>query len=314
MDKRIKAGPRRKKKILKRRKQMLMVLFIFIIFLVGSTSFKLLDALRPVAVGVSTEEVLTTMVLNNPLKYGLSNEIAKAQEEKAKAKIEELRTIEREKRKAEEEAERLERKERDKNKKIAYLTFDDGPSINVTPRILNILDDYNIKATFFVLGRMANANPEILQRINKEGHAIGHHSYSHDYNHIYRSTENFIAELNKTNKLFENILGKDFQTRLLRFPGGSFEKSKQKYKSAIEALGYKNYDWNSLNGDAEGHNLSKRTLVNRLKTTVSSRADKSEMIILMHDTDAKSTTADSLPEIIEYLINEGYEFRTLNQK
>lgn len=314
MTKKQKHGPRMMKKIMKRRKRMLAIIIVLIIFLVGSTSFKIFDSLRPVAVGVSTQEVFATMVLTNPVKSGLVQEIERLEEKRIRAKIEELREIERQKKRAEEEIKRKEKEEADKNKKIAYLTFDDGPSTIVTPRILDILDAYDIKATFFVLGRMADANGEILKTIDKSGHAIGHHSYSHNYDYIYRNVENFIGELDQTNRVFKKHLGEDFQTKLLRFPGGSFEKRKQVFLRAVEDLGYVNYDWNALNGDAEGHKLSKSYLVNRLKSTVPRNSNKKEIIILMHDTDTKSTTADALPEIIEYLIEEGYEFRTLNEK
>lgn len=314
MDKRTKNGPRRTKQIFRRRRQFVALLLVSIFFLVGSTTLKVFASLRPTAVGISTKETFNTMVLKNPVKLGLNEEIGKVEEEKVKAKIESIRAVEEKRKQAEEDAKRIEKEKVDNNRKIAYLTFDDGPSTKVTPRVLGILDDYDIKATFFVLGKMANANPEMLKRVHNDGHAIAHHSYSHDYKHLYKSTGNFIAELDKTNKLFKEILGEDFKTRLLRFPGGSFEKSKQKFIKATANLGYSNYDWNALNGDAEGHGLSKKTLVNKLKSTVESNRNKSETIILMHDTNAKATTADALPEIIDYLIKEGYEFRTLNQK
>jgi peptidoglycan/xylan/chitin deacetylase (PgdA/CDA1 family) len=193
------------------------------------------------------------------------------------------------------------------NRKVAYLTFDDGPSLIVTPRILDILDEYDIKATFFVVGKMAERHPEMLQRIYEKGHSIGNHSYSHNYGYLYKNSSNFLNDIEKSNKVFKKILGDDFNSNLVRFPGGSFGKNNKIIQAVVDA-GYKYYDWNSLNGDAEGKKFSKDRLVKRFKET---SRNKKKLIVLMHDTDAKDTTPDSLKEIIEYLINQGYEFDVL---
>lgn len=193
------------------------------------------------------------------------------------------------------------------NEKVAYITFDDGPSSSVTPQILDILKEYDIKATFFVLGKNAEDNPDILKRIYEEGHVIGNHSYSHNYSYIYKNMSNFMDEIERTEEVFKSILGEEFKTDLFRFPGGSFEDWKKPFREQIVELGYRYVDWNSLNGDAEGHNLSKEQLVKRLKATY---RNQKKLIILMHDTDAKPTTADALPEIIEFLIEKGYKFAT----
>ena len=193
------------------------------------------------------------------------------------------------------------------NKKIAYITFDDGPSSIVTPQVLDILARYDIKATFFVVGKFAEKNSDVLKRIYEEGHAIGNHSYSHNYNYIYKSVSNFVQELDITNEVFKSILGEEFETDIIRFPGGSFGDWKLPYREQVIALGYRYIDWNSLNGDAEGHNISKEKLVERFMSTYHGQK---ELIILMHDTDAKYTTIEALPIIIEFLIDEGYEFAT----
>lgn len=189
--------------------------------------------------------------------------------------------------------------------KVAYLTFDDGPSVETTPEILDILEEYDIKASFFVLGKQSEENPEVLKRIHKEGHAIGNHSYSHIYSHIYKKTSNLISELEITDKILKDILGEDFQTDIMRFPGGSFGKKRASFRKAVKKEGYKYIDWNSLNGDAEGHNISKKRLIKNFKDTYS---NQEELIILMHDTDEKRTTAQALPNIIDFLIKEGYKF------
>lgn len=304
-----------KKLKIKFKRQFLVMSLACIILLVGSTTINAFASIRTTgALGLFSEEVFSTMILNNPINSSFNNEIIRVKEEQIQTKLEAIRAIEKKKREEEEELKRIGKEKIKENQKIAYLTFDDGPSEKITPKILDILSEYDIKATFFVLGKMIDVNPEVLKRTYEEGHAIGHHSYSHDYNYIYRNTKNFIGELEKTNNNFKKVLGEDFETKLLRFPGGSFEKKKQNTIIATEKLGYINYDWNALNGDAEGHNLSKQYLINRLKSTVSARTHNQEVIILMHDTDTKSTTAEALPKIIDYLIKEGYVFRTLNEK
>ena len=196
------------------------------------------------------------------------------------------------------------------SEKIAYLTFDDGPSANVTPRILETLNAYGVKATFFMLGNMAEKNPGVLRSVHANGHSIGNHTYSHDYKYIYADLDNFLGEVYKTDEIFKEVLGDDFHTKLLRFPGGSFGANKAVYKDTMTKLRYKIYDWNALNGDSEGKDNSYAGLMKRFKETVK---DKDRVVILMHDSTAKSTTADTLPEVLDYLIKEGYEFRQLLQ-
>lgn len=182
-------------------------------------------------------------------------------------------------------------------KKVAFLTFDDGPSKNITPQILSILKKYNVKATFFVVGSMAEKNSAILKDIADSGHAIGIHTYSHNYKTIYKSKGNFISEIKMTEAVLKKTLGEDFHTRLFRFPGGSFESYKKQYKEILASNGYVNVDWNVINGDGESSNLPPQKLLDRVKAT--SRG-KRNIIILMHNSSSKQTTADALPSTIEY--------------
>lgn len=194
-----------------------------------------------------------------------------------------------------------------KNVKVAYLTFDDGPSQYVTPEILDILNRYNIKATFFIVGKQAEKNPEVLKRIYEEGHAIGNHSYSHNYGFIYSDVENFLYELDMTAQIMKRILGEDFETNIIRFPGGSFGDKKEPFRKIVVEKGYNYIDWNCLNGDAEGHHISPQNLIKKVQSTY---RNQQELVILMHDTDVKHTTAEALPSIIEFLKDKGYEFGT----
>ncbi len=195
-------------------------------------------------------------------------------------------------------------------KKIAYLTFDDGPSVKSTPMILDVLKKHNIKATFFVVGNMVEQNPKILKRVYDEGHQIGNHSYSHNYGNLYKNSKNFMDEIYKTEKLIKAAVGNDFDSKVIRFPGGSFEKKKAPMRQAAIDAGYKYIDWNALNGDAEGGTYGEAHLLNELKATV---RGKRKAVILMHDTDQKITTARSLDASIKFLLDEGYEFRILDK-
>ena len=192
--------------------------------------------------------------------------------------------------------------------KFAYLTFDDGPSTNVTPRILDILDEYKIKATFFVTGINANAHNDLIKQIYEKGHVIANHSYSHNYNAIYSSTTSLINEIQKTYDTIKKVIP-SYDTKIFRFPGGSYGKD-DSFKLAVAKENYVYFDWNALNGDAEGYLVSKDKLIERTKETVE---NQTSVIILMHDASVKTTTADSLSEIIEYLIDNEYEFRTLEE-
>ena len=204
----------------------------------------------------------------------------------------------------------LENKQTPNKDKIVYLTFDDGPSKTITPEILRILKDYNIEATFFVLGSMAEKSPELIREIKDKGHAIGNHSYSHKYDIIYKNMDNFLQEIKSTEKVLKDILGQDFYTKLLRFPGGSSGDVKIPYIEAAKARGYDVYDWNALNGDSEAIDVAKDKLIERLILT-ESKVKKGELIVLMHDTYGKETTVEALPAIIEYLRDKGYTFRKL---
>lgn len=193
-------------------------------------------------------------------------------------------------------------------KKQVYLTFDDGPSSVATGQVLDILKDYNIKATFFVVGKNVEVYPELLKRIYNEGHSIGIHTYSHDYNKIYYSADNLQEDIEKCLETLRAVLGEDFNTNLYRFPGGSHRKNRDIFINRVEEMGLIYYDWNVLNGDAEGKNPSESYLINRFNETASGY---NVIISLMHDTDNKTNSVNSLPEIIEELNNNGYEFKKL---
>ncbi|MGG7177135.1 polysaccharide deacetylase family protein [Clostridium paraputrificum] len=205
-------------------------------------------------------------------------------------------------------------------KKVVYLTFDDGPSTTNTPEVLKILDKYNVKGTFFVMGTSIDKNDEakkILKDIAKNGHAIANHTYGHDYNYLYPNrvinTENFMSDIEKNNKSMKNVLGKDFSTRVIRFPGGYWSwNGRTAMKEKMVASGYLNIDWDALNRDAEGPHKNADQLLQETKKTVEALGPNADnIVLLMHDTYGKEETVKALPQIIEYFQGKGFEFKTI---
>lgn len=196
--------------------------------------------------------------------------------------------------------------------KRVFLTFDDGPTKEVTPKVLDILKKYNIKATFFVLGRSVESNPDILKRAYEEGHYIANHGYSHKYSSIYKSDKSVLNEYNKTEETIQKALGNEnYSSNLFRFPGGSYggqyEKVKKKAKQKLKKEGITYLDWNALTYDAEGANTKEKILKN-LKETMNGWDN---VVVLMHDAADKSITYESLEDIIKYLQKQEYAFKNI---
>ena len=202
------------------------------------------------------------------------------------------------------------KKKEEKEEKVVYLTFDDGPSAN-TEKVLDILKKENVKATFFVTGNNPKYN-YLMKRAREEGHAIGLHTYTHDYSRVYSSEKAFFDDLQKISDLVEKTTGE--RSKLLRFPGGSSNLVSAKYTKGIMSSltkkvrekGYQYFDWNCDSTDAAGNNVPVETLVKN-----ASSGQGKQINILMHDTDAKDTTVAALPKIIESYRNRGYTFREL---
>ena len=205
-------------------------------------------------------------------------------------------------------------------KKVVYLTFDDGPSTTNTPGILDVLDRYNVKATFFILGKSIEGNEEaknILKETAKRGHAIANHTYSHDYSYLYpnrtMNVDNIVSDIEKNNSIMKEVLGEDFSTRVIRFPGGYWSwEGRTAMKEAMEQNGHYNVDWNALNKDAEGKPKNADELLQSTKETVEALGPEADsVVLLMHDTYGKEETVKALPQIIEYLQEKEFEFRTI---
>ena len=293
-------------------KLILIILLITSIFIIGIIPFKN-NIFSSKAEATSVSDILYIMGKHSPINTLLSDEIRRIEGEKIVRLLEDKRVV-LEAQKIQEEKDRLEAEElalfNDPNAKFAYLTFDDGPSENVTNQILDILNEYDIKATFFVVGKMVETNPEVLKRVYDEGHIIGNHSYSHVYKYLYKNSKTFMEDIEKADRALKDVLGEDFETKLLRLPGGSFGKKKLPMVRAAEKVDYTVYDWNAVNGDAEGKGLKNSYLINRLKQTTK---NKKHAIILMHDMNSKQGTVETLKEGIDYLISQGFHFRVLEE-
>lgn len=188
--------------------------------------------------------------------------------------------------------------------KCVYLTFDDGPSDRVTPKILDVLKEENVKATFFVVGKMAERRRYIIEREFNEGHSIGVHSYSHAYGEIYSSREKLIEDIDRCNEIIKDITGA--YSNIYRFPGGSFWVKKDLI-NAVSDHGMRYIDWNASLRDAELVNPKPSDLV---KAAISTPANRDHIVMLAHDTTDKMATVEALKSIIDYYKDNGYSFDT----
>ncbi len=184
-----------------------------------------------------------------------------------------------------------------------YLTFDDGPSEN-TNEILDILDDYGVKATFFVVGKPEEEYKGIYQRIVNEGHTIGMHSYSHKYSEIYSSLDAFKNDFEQIQNLIYDTTG--VESVYYRFPGGSSNKvsniDMSQYIQYVNDQGVKYFDWNVSSGDATSLAYTPDDLVENVMNDV---VKYKTSVVLMHDTEAKDATVQALPKLIEELQKAG---------
>lgn len=197
-------------------------------------------------------------------------------------------------------------------KKYAYLTFDDGPSQN-TDKILDILKEKGVKATFFVVGKEGETAKKRYRRIVEEGHSLGLHSYSHDYSYIYQSLENYKKDILKLKGYLQEVTGEDVW--LYRFPGGSSNSvSKIPIWECMEFLAEEElvyFDWNASSEDAvvvnaDGNKLNHNILKDALRYN--------NAMILMHDLYECDGTVDGLGTLIDRLQEEGYEILPITRE
>ena len=200
-------------------------------------------------------------------------------------------------------------------KGVIYLTFDDGPSNTVTPKILSILEKYKVPATFFIIDYGQDETKiRTLKRALKDGCTIGVHGMSHDYSKIYDSVPHFLDNITSLRDKIKEDLGYD--AFAMRFPGGSSNTVSKSYCKGImhklvkdvQKEGFMYNDWNVDSTDASGNNVAVEKLVRNVKEECSKDTFN---VILMHDSDAKGTTAKALPKIIRWGQEEGYVFRAM---
>lgn len=195
-----------------------------------------------------------------------------------------------------------------------YLTFDDGPSANITPKILDILKEENVKATFFVINASDDLN-YIIKRAYDEGHTIALHSYTHNYAKIYSSDDAYFNDLYAIRQKVKNIIG--VEPNIIRFPGGTSNTVSRRYNSHIMSRlskevtnrGFIYFDWNVSSGDASS-NPTRTTVYNNVVAGLSTRKTN---VVLMHDSGAKTYTLEALRDIIRYGKSKGYKFDKITE-
>lgn len=181
-----------------------------------------------------------------------------------------------------------------------YLTFDDGPS-SYTEEILDILDQYDVKATFFVVGKESDGAREALKEIVDRGHTLGMHSYSHKYAEIYESVESFSEDLDKIQNYVYDATG--VTSTVYRFPGGSSNTISKvdmnDFADYLDTQGIRFFDWNVSSGDAVKGGASVEQIT---KNVMGDVVRHKNVIVLMHDAANKRTTVEALPIIIENIL------------
>ncbi|GAV14259.1 polysaccharide deacetylase [Paenibacillus sp. NAIST15-1] len=189
--------------------------------------------------------------------------------------------------------------------KVVYLTFDDGPSVH-TKEVLDILQQEKVKGTFFVLGQQAERNPKLVERIVNEGHALGNHSYNHDYSELYSDFRKFWSQIKRTGEVIKKIVG--YEPELVRAPGGTFLNFDKQYFDLMNQAGYLVYDWHVDSNDSKRRGVPAKEIVQGVKDG----ALLPSTVVLMHDGVGHGETVKALPEIIRYYKTKGYTFDVLS--
>jgi len=188
------------------------------------------------------------------------------------------------------------------SKRRVYLTFDDGPSVQ-TEAILEILDEYQVKATFFVLGKTDEYSLEMYRRIVEEGHTLAMHSYSHRYGTIYHSLEDFQADYSQIYDLLKQTTG--VEPKFYRFPGGSSnlvsDEEMEVFIAYLNQIGIRYFDWNVSSGDAVSKPLAPDKIC---ENVLEGSAKFQNAVVLLHDLAEKETTVEALPAILEGLLEQ----------
>ncbi|MBO5375391.1 MAG: DUF5011 domain-containing protein [Bacilli bacterium] len=194
-----------------------------------------------------------------------------------------------------------------------YLTFDDGPSSSITPQILEILKEKDVKATFFVINKSDSLN-YLIKQAHDEGHTIALHSMTHNYKKIYSSKEGYFDDLNQISNKVEKITG--VKSQIIRFPGGGSNTISKRYSKGIMKIltrevlnkGYHYFDWNIDSGDAGNSKTSDDVYKNVVNNLSKNRAN----VVLLHDFENNYKTLNALSDIIDYGKANGYKFLAID--
>lgn len=189
-------------------------------------------------------------------------------------------------------------------KKVAYLTFDDGPT-HVTGKLLDVLAQYNIKATFFMLEPNMRKYPEVLTRMVEEGHAIGLHGVSHRKNKFYQSKDTVVGEMSTAQVTLKELTG--VESHLIRVPYGSYPHMKKSYIEAVQQAGFFLWDWNVDSKDWFYNDAE--MIDNTIRQLVALEKRNEEPVILMHD---RAQTIPYVAKVLEYLIKNNYDIRIID--
>lgn len=191
--------------------------------------------------------------------------------------------------------------------KVIYLTFDDGPSV-ITNKILDILKEKDVKATFFLIGNQIVGFEDTVKKIHKEGHSVGLHTYTHKFKRIYRNNDNFIKEMTDCRNEINKITGTN--PNIIRFPGGSRKRLNNEFLNKLHKDNFKIYDWNVQVSDG----IKPKTPSSKLfREATKDTASISPIILLMHCDYMHKNTCTALPKIIEYYKQQGYVFKPITE-
>ena len=203
----------------------------------------------------------------------------------------------------------VQEKKEDTGQKVVYLTFDDGPS-KYTTQTLDLLERYNVKATFFVVNYDSDQSAQLYKDIVQRGHSLGIHTATHDYKAIYASVDGYLEDFNMIYQHLKSVAG--VEPVLFRFPGGSINSYNVTiYRQLIAEMqrrGFTYHDWNVDSGDTK-KNATPQSIHDNVVSAVTQN-DKS--VVLLHDSDTKGNTVQALESIIVDLQAAGYEFRSLD--
>lgn len=196
--------------------------------------------------------------------------------------------------------------------KVIYLTFDDGPTKKNTPKVLEILKQENILATFFLIGTNVEQYPDVARTLKENNMAIGAHSYSHVTGDIYKSAYNYKTDIKKCCETIKEIIGEE-PINITRMPCGSTNKIaspyiKKEIKNTLREMNLNYIDWNVSGEDAITRNIPPSVI---FKNIMKDSNDKDVIVLLLHDAYYSSTTVEVLPKVIKYFKQNGYVFKTL---